>query len=185
MDAIDLLRYQVRDTYAWLEMTVSNVSQEQANWQPPGTANSIGAVYAHTMIAADVGFNSQLHGGMPIMATEFAGQVGLSEMHLGGFDWHEWASRLHVDWEALREYGRAVHKCVEGYLASLMMYDLERSADMSAQGSHLGIWTGLEFYNVHGVAHPRLHGGEIACLKGLQGALGWQQGWSSGLKRPV
>jgi len=86
MDAIDLLRYQVRDTYAWLDMTVSDISEEQANWQPPGIANSIGAVYAHTMITADVGFNSQLHGGMPLVASDFSGQVGLSEMHLGGFN---------------------------------------------------------------------------------------------------
>jgi len=74
---------------------------------------------------------------------------------------------------------------VEGYLDSATMDDLERSADMSAQGLHLGTWKGLEFYNVHGINHPRLHGGEIACLKGLQGAQGWQMAWSSGLKRPV
>jgi hypothetical protein len=34
MDAIDLLRHQVKQTYAWLELMVSDVSQEQANWQP-------------------------------------------------------------------------------------------------------------------------------------------------------
>ena len=75
-----------------------------------------------------------------------------------------------VDWEAFRRYAREVHGCVEGYLDSLSTAELERRVDMSARG--LGIWKGLDVYNVHGIYHPRLHGGEIACLKGLQGGHG-------------
>ena len=52
MDALDLLRHQVKQSYTWLELMVSDISQKQANWQPPPTANSIGAVYAHLMITA-------------------------------------------------------------------------------------------------------------------------------------
>ncbi len=185
MDALDLLRFQVKETYEWLEMTVSDVTQEQANWKPPGVANSIAAAYAHTIVTADVGFNSQLHNRMPLIATDFSGEVGLSHPHLGGFDWHDWASRLHVDWAKLREYACAVHACVERYADSLTMEELQLEADMSGQGAHLGAWKGLEFYNVHGINHPRLHGGEIACLKGLQGAPAWRQGWQSGIQRPV
>ena len=177
MDAVDLLRYQVKGTYAWLEMTVSDVTEEQANWKPPGVANSIGSVYAHLLISADFDLNSRVYGRMPLVAGEFKGSVGLSEMHLGGFDWHDWASRLRVDWKALRRYGRAVRQCVEGYVDSLTMDELERRVDMSAHG--LGIWKGLDIYNLHGIDHPRLHGGEIACLKGLQGVSGWKQGWSA------
>ena len=169
MDALDLLRHQVKQSYAWLELMVSDVSQKQANWHPPGTANSIGAVYAHLMITADVGFNSQLHGGMPLIASDWAGRVGLSEMYPAG-DWGQWALRVRVDWDAFRRYAREVHRCVERYLASLSTAELERRVDMSARG--LGIWKGLDVYNVHGIYHPRLHGGEIACLKGLQGGHG-------------
>ncbi|MBI2912984.1 MAG: DinB family protein [Chloroflexi bacterium] len=173
MDAIELLRYQIKGTYTWLEMTVSDVTQEQANWRPPGVANPIGAVYAHLMITADAGFNSQLHGGMPIMATEFRGQVGLSEMPHAHGGWRDW-SRLEVDWKLLREYGRAVARCVERYVDALSPAELEMRVDMTAHGQ--GVWKGLDIY-VDGISHPRLHGGEIACLKGLQGVLGWEQGW--------
>ncbi len=166
----------MKGTYAWLEMTVSDVTQEQANWQPPGIANSIGAVYGHLMISADFDVNSRMYGRMPIAATEFKGQVGLSEMHRGGFDWHDWALRLSVDWEALRRYGCAVLRCLEGYVDSLTMDELERPVDMSAHG--LGTWKGLDIYILHGIDHPRLHGGEIACLKGLQDTPGWTAGWS-------
>ena len=85
-------------------------------------------------------------------------------------DWDEWALRVRVDWEAFRRYARDVHSCVAGYLESLSTAELERRVDMSARG--LGMWKGLDVYNVHGIYHPRLHGGEIACLKGLQGAHG-------------
>ncbi|MEX0800059.1 MAG: DinB family protein [Dehalococcoidia bacterium] len=181
MDAIGLLRWQVKHTYAWLEMTLRDISQEQANWRPPGVANPIGAAYAHLMITADVGFNTQLMGGMPIMAMEFKGEVGLSEMPHAAGGWRDW-SKLQVDWERLREYGRAVNACVDGNLDRLTAADLERRVDMSAHG--LGIWKGLDIYNLHGISHPRIHGGEIACLKGLQGAQGWEMRWRSRIEPP-
>lgn len=90
MDAIDLLRYQIRQCYAWLEMTVGDITHKQAIWQPPGVANSIGAVYAHLVITADFDVNSRLCGDMPISASEFRGEFGVSEMQPAGFDWHDW-----------------------------------------------------------------------------------------------
>ena len=187
MDAIDLLRYQVRDTYAWLEMTVSDVSEEQANWRPPGIANSIGATYAHIMITADEDFNALLYGGETRIAGYSAGRIGLSELppEWFGWDWHDWASRVRVNWAAFRRYAREVEACIEDRLGSLSAVDLERGVDMTAFGEHLGTWTGFEFYNLHGIDHPRLHGGEIACLKGLQGSPAWRQGWKSEIERPL
>lgn len=170
MDAIELLRWQTRKAYEWLEETISDITQEQANWQPAGTANPIGANYAHVMITADAGFNTQLFGGMPIMATKFKGQIGLSEMPHAAGGWHDW-SRLRVDWHRLRDYGRAVRECVERHVDSLTPEGLERRVDMTAHG--LGIWKGLDIVDLHGQHHVRIHGGEIACLKGLQGGQGY------------
>jgi hypothetical protein len=42
--------------------------------------------------------------------------------------------------------------------------------------SGLGMWTGRDIYRLHGWNHVRMHGGEIACLKGLQGAKGYTRG---------
>jgi hypothetical protein len=172
MDAIDLLRWQTKKAWECLETTTSDVTEEQANWQPAGTANPIGANYAHLMITADAGFNTQLFGGMPLMATKFRGQIGLSEMPHAAGGWHDWR-RLCVDWAGLREYGQAVCECVEGHVDSLTPEDLERRVDMSAHG--LGIWKGLDIVDLHGQHHVCIHGGEIACLKGLQGAQGYQR----------
>jgi hypothetical protein len=172
-DAVDLLRSLVRQTYAWLEMTLEDVTGEQANWQPPGTAHSIGAVYAHTMIAVDVGMNVQLRGRSPLVA-ERGGRIGLSEMPPAGRDWGQWANSVRVDWKALRSYGRDVQACVERNLQTLSAVELERPVDMTQAG--LGWWKALDLYNLHGINHIRIHGGEIACLKGLQGGRGWSHG---------
>jgi hypothetical protein len=52
--------------------------------------------------------------------------------------------------------------------------DLERPVDMSRAG--LGLWTARDLYVLHGWRHVYMHGGEIACLKGLQGAKGYLGG---------
>lgn len=174
MDVIDLLRHQVRDTYAWLEMTLEDVSEAQANWNPPGTANSIAAVYAHTIIAADVGFSTQIHGIMPLIAASYGGRIGLSEMAQPLRDWNAWASRMQADWSLLRRYGRDVKEHVERLVDAATEEHLEKPIDMTPVG--LGIWKGVDIFNLHGINHIRIHGGEIACLKGLQGGRGWSVG---------
>ena len=172
MDAIDLLREQTRSAWDWLESIVADVSEEQANWQPGGTANSITAGYAHLVVTADNGFNTQLKGQMPIIAAQFKGQVGLSEPFNASGGWRDW-STVRADWEALRNYGRAVHEEVIRHVDALTPEDLERQVDMRPWG--LEIWRGLEIFTLHGINHPRLHGGEFACLKGLQGGQGYTQ----------
>jgi hypothetical protein len=185
MNALELLRYQTRQCHAWLAMTVGDITQEQANWKPPGVANSIGAVYAHLAITADFDVNSRFYGEMPLVAREYRGAVGLSEMHTGGFDWHDWAAHLTVDWPALHAYGKAVWRSIDARLDTLTEEELRQTVDMRPSGEHLGVWPALELYNLHGISHPYLHGGEIACLKGMQGAPGWQHGWNSGVPRPL
>ena len=169
MDAVELLRKQGKHAWAWLEFTVHDVSTEQANWHPPGMANSIGAVYTHLTIGADLGFNVGLFDREPLIVSEFGREVGLSEMFPLA-DWHEWAQRVRIDWDALHAYGRAVHAFVEDSLDSLTPDLLERTAKSPPA---LGVWKGVDVFNLHGVDHVKLHGGEISCLKGLQGAEGW------------
>ncbi len=171
MDAIELIRYQVRQTWDWFDMTVADVTEEQANWQPPGVANSIAATYAHTMIAADEDFNKVMAGGKMLVFTTWKDRCGLSELPPEGeWDWLEWGKRMQMDLAAFKGYAAAVRETVEDWLGRMTPEVLARDVDMTPFG--LGVWKGLEIYNLH-VHHPRIHGGEIACLKGQQGAKGW------------
>jgi hypothetical protein len=52
--------------------------------------------------------------------------------------------------------------------------ELDRKFQMIPE--RLGIWTGLDVLDLHCGKHIRMHGGEIACLKGLQGAKGYLGG---------
>jgi hypothetical protein len=76
-----------------------------------------------------------------------------------------------VDWTALRAYGRAVHVVFIDALSDLMQEQLDIPVDMTRAG--LGMWQGRDLLELHGCSHPHVHGGEIAVLKGLQGAVGW------------
>ncbi len=58
------------------------------------------------------------------------------------------------------------------------MADLERIFEMFAtddgRPKSLGIWKGIDIHSLHGWNHIKMHGGEIACLKGLQGIEGYR-----------
>jgi hypothetical protein len=165
MDALDVLRYEARRAYAWLETNVSDVTPEQASWRPPGTANSIAATYAHIMIWADVDLTRHFHGREPLLGGEWGRRLSLSEQ-----DPNEFAAEHY--WALLREYGREVHRQVVQQVGSVTVADLEREFQMMPE-SH-GTWKGIDVYTLHGGSHVWMHGGEIACLKGLQGAQGYR-----------
>jgi hypothetical protein len=79
MDALDLIRFETRAAYAWMQNLSRDVTHAQANWKPPGTA-SIAATYAHALIAADVDLHRHFYGIEPLIAGPWAGRVGLHEL---------------------------------------------------------------------------------------------------------
>ena len=103
---LDVLRRQARKAWTWLKETVGDVSAEQANWWPPGTANSIGTTYLHVVINTDVEINRVLiFSREPLVETRWGGDVGQGVSYdPKGFD--AWTRHVAVDWEVLRQYGR-------------------------------------------------------------------------------
>ncbi len=166
MDAVDVIRHEAKRAYGWLETIVGDVSAEQASWRPAGTANSIAATYAHVVIWADVDLTRHFHGRAPLLAGTWGARLGCDERDPG-----EWNPDTEFDWDLLRQYGREVRTHVEGLVDSLTHADLERRFQMMP--ANLGIWQGIDVYVLHGGSHIWMHGGEIACLKGMQGALGY------------
>jgi hypothetical protein len=176
MTMVAFLREETRSAWDWLETTISDVTEEQANWWPPGTANSIGASYLHVVINPDVEINRLLYECVPIIERDWHGDVGQGAKYdPDRFD--RWDRGITVQWERLRKYGRAVHEWLIGALDELSEDDLERPVDMSRSG--LGTWKGRDLLVLHGFSHVYQHGGEIACLKGLQGAKGYLGGFDA------
>ena len=181
MDALDLIRRETRTAWTWLERVAGDVTAEQANWWPPGTANSIATTYLHLVINADVEAGSMVFGREPLVEARWHGRVGQG-MAYDRERFDAWPPRgTELDWALLRSYGRAVHAALLDAVAALSPEHLSATVDMTRSG--LGMWTGLDILALHGWGHVRIHGGEIVVLKGLQGAIGYSQGMHSSASR--
>jgi hypothetical protein len=167
----EFIRREVAEAWAWLESVVRDVSDEEANWWPAGTANSIGSTYVHVVINTDVEINRMLYGRAPLIEARWNGEAGTGIPYdADQFD-KTWVRGARVDWPLLRDYGRSVHEWLLTSANELTDEHLSWPVDMTRSG--LGVWTGRDIYRLHGWNHVRMHGGEIACLKGLQGATGY------------
>jgi len=174
--AVDLLRQQVRIAHDIMDATMADVTPEQAHWTPPGVANPLGATYAHCVVSEDFVVNGMFRRQAPLAAAAWAARTGLSEpMPAPGSpawsDYAAWTRRVSVDLDSLREYARAVHAETDAYLASLSDADLAHALDLSALG--LGQQTVASALTLLLLNHIGTETGEIACLKGLQGARGY------------
>ncbi len=160
-----------------LEATMADVTAAVAAWNPPGPALPIGACYAHVVVAEDGMVNGILKGGRPLFWGAWAGKTGLSALPpvpdpKGSAvpDWSAWARAVTVDLAALRRYAAAVYAASDAFLAGLADAELSRPLDLTAFG--LGTRTVGSFVTEGLAPHAFVHGGEIACLKGLQGLKG-------------
>ncbi len=173
MDTVSLLKASIEGAHQVLEGTMADVTQEQADWAPPGKAHSLGVNYAHAILSEDMVVNGMLKGAAPLAMTTFAGKAGVSELPPmpDQGDWDEWARRVTVDLSAVRRYAQAVYANTVDYVSSLGTSDLERSLDLS--NMELGQQSlGWVLNNIL-IWHATAHCGEASCLKGLQGAKGY------------
>jgi hypothetical protein len=175
--AIAFIREAARVGHWYLDGTMADVTPEQAHYAPPGRANPLGATYAHVLCSEDMIVNAMLRQAAPLSASSHAGKTGLSEpMPMPGTaDWSDayaaWARRVRIDLDALKGYGADVYAATDAYLATLNDADLERELDLSGVGfgqQKLG-WM-LNFLVLN---HVGTETGEIAVLKGIQGAQGY------------
>jgi hypothetical protein len=166
-DLLDEFRLQAHLSFDWLEAIVEDVTPEQALWQPPGRANTIAVNYAHIVRNIDEDFNQRLFRRPRLNEGPWLGKTGLID---GVEDWEQ----PHIDWPALHAYGLAMTSFLYETMDALTYDDLDRLADLSTPD--LEVWRGIDIVRLTVSMHVRLHGGEIACLKGLQGAKGYRSG---------
>jgi hypothetical protein len=53
MNTVELTQYSLGNAFGILDQVVADLTQEQADWIPPGCANPIGASYWHAVSGAD------------------------------------------------------------------------------------------------------------------------------------
>lgn len=153
---------------------MADVQEEHVHTHPGGTANPLGATYAHTVIGEDRVINGLLRKTAYLFETMFAGETGLdlpypkpeNREHMP-----EWMKQVRVDLTKLRAYAQAVQKDAEDYVAGLSDIDLDRKIDFGRPG----VETPSVAFVLSGyiIGHIHSHTGEIAVLKGLHGAKGY------------
>jgi hypothetical protein len=172
---VELVRRIVRDARQVLDGTMADVSQSQADFIPPGIANPLGATFAHVVCTEDLVVQGMFRQVAPLFASSWAGRTGLSEpMPTPGVNWTDygpWTRRVKIDLDALRAYAQAVAEQTDSWLAGLSEADLDQPLDLSGVGLGQHSWAS-------GIAlvlgnHLGTETGEIAVLKGIQGARGY------------
>ena len=170
MDAIQVLRAQLSDSHWFIEQAVSDLNSAHLHWQPPGTANTIAATYAHVIGSEDGFINATLLGQRPLAESAWAGRNGISlPIPQRGSDWYGWSRRVQVDLAAAKLYGAAVYAATDEYLATLKPEQLERAPEVPLPAEQSLNWLLTNFL----ILHASVHSGEIAVLRGLQGLVGF------------
>ena len=165
------LRAALESSQQVLEATMADVSDELANQPAPGIANSIGATYAHAVIAEDAMVNAFLQGKPPLLATTWAGRIGADRMpprEPMGAAVDEWFRTVRVDLPALREYAKAAHANALEFIEKADDATLAREVD-----SPLGKMSAVALFAMVTLNHLNNHCGEIAALKGAAGQKGY------------
>ncbi len=168
MSSVRLLREQLRVSHGWLEGTMADVTQEQADRLPPGKAHPIGERYAHVIQSEDVLGNAVRKGGPPLMATSWAGRRARQRI-----TWrpsYDKARTAKVDQASLRRYAQAVFAASDDYLASLGEADLAGTRDLSSAGMGTPTVDWILGSVIVGHVHDVM--GEISAVKGRAGRSG-------------
>ncbi|MFN2153575.1 MAG: DinB family protein [Anaerolineales bacterium] len=171
MNTVELTQYALGNAFSILDQVVSDLTQEQADWRPPGIANPIGATYWHTISSVDDIVHSWLREEAPLRQT-----AGWQEQVLTasvpepaeGEDVLAYMREVRVDLALLHAYSKVVAEAVQAWLASLKPEELERKFQTPI--GELSVDQVLETFIIW---HVNAHCGEIATLKGCQGVKGY------------
>jgi uncharacterized damage-inducible protein DinB len=155
MNTVELTQYALSNAFDLLQQVVADLTQEQADWVPPGTVSTIGAVYSHTITYVDFIVQRVCIGQSD---ADFA-EPPPEEIRM---------QQVQVDLSALHEYADQVQSAAQEWLSTLTPADLDRRRNTSAGELNLGQL--LESYIIW---HINAHCGEISALKGCQGLKGY------------
>jgi hypothetical protein len=169
MNTVELIQYSLGNAFGILEQVTTDLSQEQADWMPPGIANPIGALYWHTISSVDHIAHGWGMGQAPLSQRDgWQAKVVIASAPEDEQDPVAQMRAIRVDLPTLREYTQVILKAVRGWVASLTPQDLERTIDSPIGELNLG-----QMLETFIVWHVNAHCGEIAALKGCQGSKGY------------
>jgi hypothetical protein len=171
MNTVELTQYALGNAFGILEQVAAGLTQEQADWTPPGIANPIGATYWHAISSTDEIVCKWIRGEEPLHQKsgwqEKVLTVSTPEPRPGE-DCLAYMRTIRVDLAALHAYAKAVADAIQAWLSSLTPEDLERELE-----TPIGKLTVGQMLETFVIWHINAHCGEIAALKGCLGVKGY------------
>ncbi len=165
MDTKGWLQGQIRIQRAVADAVMGDATQEQLAWTPPGIANTIGTILLHVAGTDDFAL-ARVQGSPTIWESgDWSARVGFPNPPGRGGFWAE-ANATTLPLAPLLEYQAAVRAALDGYIAGATEEDFKRLLPTPFGEQPLVGMIGLL------IVHAAGHFGEIAALKGTQGAKG-------------
>jgi hypothetical protein len=148
-----------------LEMVMTDVSPEMRAWSPPGTALPIGSIYAHAVGLEDL-YVQKILQNRPLLweSNQWAAKLG----HDAAPNQWNLQRLLPLDMSTFDEYKQTVFENSQAFVRSLGADELDRSLEFPGRAWSMSVGQLLAVT----IAHTTSHAGEIAILKGIQGAKG-------------
>jgi uncharacterized damage-inducible protein DinB len=166
MEILDYMHRQMASMHSTVDATMKDVTVEQFNWAPPGTMNTISATFIHLTSVEDNFVQGILQGKPRIWDSGgWSEKTGVKKTPSIGENWDEF-KHLHLTPAAFLEYQKAVWAATEAYMAGLTAKDLDRKVKLGTR--ELTVAELLMMAANQSLSHT----GEIAALKGVQGAKG-------------
>jgi uncharacterized damage-inducible protein DinB len=156
MNTVGLLQYSLDFAFDILGQVTADLTQEQIDWRPPGIAPTIGSIYSHILTYVDLFIKDAC-----IEQKPFPESIDSRPAVL-------YLQDVQVELSALHKRAGEVQRTAQDWLSSLTPADLARKRDTTIGELNQGQM--LEAYIVW---HINVHCGEIAALKGCQGAKGY------------
>lgn len=166
---MELIDY-IQRTFAGMRRSLDGVMQDMTpalfNWAPPGTANTISATFVHLLNSEDHFIQDVLQGKPSVWESGgWSAKTGIPKPPGIGQDWSAF-KRQPTAIQPLLEYKAAVWAATDAYLAVLTPAELDRQVPFAGGTRTVAEMLMLAVSQAHG------HSGEIAALKGVQGAKG-------------
>jgi len=166
MNATEYIRRQIAGARRVSDGVTSDLTDEMLNWTPPGTANPISAILAHVISGEDRFIQTVIQGKPTLWETQnWAEKMGVSVAPRRGANWEEYRGRK-LSLGPFKAYEDAVRAATDAYLDTLTEEELDRKVIFNNEERLVGDMLALL------VTHATQHAGEIAALKGIQGAKG-------------
>jgi hypothetical protein len=148
------------------DAVLNAITNEQFNWTPPGTGNSISSTFIHLLSSEDRSFQATLQGKPRIWESEgWAEKIGVVETPGVANGWEPVKGKS-LTLLSLLGYEQSVRAATEAYLENLTSQELDRKITVNGRERLVAdVISGT-------VIHIMLHTGEMDAVKGMMGIKG-------------